>query len=103
MKNEWVKPKKIIKNKDRIEMNHEIGVKCHNSFDILIERETEDARNLNQSKTETVLIPTKILEPKSEQYNIINITILLLENVISHYKEKYEIEMVTVDIMESLE
>ena len=83
-------------------MNHKTGVKCHNSFDILMERETEDTRNLNQSKTKTILIPTKTLEPKSEQYNINNITILLLEKIIADYEEKYEIEMVTIEIIESL-
>ena len=83
-------------------MNHKTGVNYHNSFDILIEREIEDTRNLNQSKTKTVLIPTKILELKSEQYNIDNITISLLEKIIADYKEKYEVEMVTIEIIESL-
>ena len=102
MKNKWVTPKKSIKNKERIEMNHKTGVKYHNSFNILTEREIEDTRNLNQSKTETVLIPTKILKLKSQQYNIDNITISLLEKIIVDYEEKYKIEMVTIDIMESL-
>ena len=84
-------------------MNHETGVMCHNSFDILAEIEKiEDTRNLNQSKTKTVLIPTKTLEPKSEQHNINNITISLLEKIIADYEEKYEIEIVTVEIMEVL-
>ena len=77
-------------------------MKYHNSFNILTKREIDDTRNLNQSKTETILIPTKILESKSDQYNIGNITILLLEKIIADYEEKYEIKIVTIETMESL-
>ena len=48
MKNEWVKPKKSVKNKDRIKINHKTGVVCYNSIDILAEIDnSEDTRNFN--------------------------------------------------------
>ena len=49
-----------------------------------------------------ILIPVKTSDPKSEQYHIDNITILLLEKTIADYKERYEIEIATIDTMQLL-